>query len=144
MSWQDELARKKGLLPKSGGSPAPFQVVRGTNLTMVLKAVEAITGCAGVTELAFAKSMKRRWRWDAAWPTVKVALEVQGGGWIQGRGAHGRPTKARIDEEKRQAGEDLGWKLLYCDPQAVKDLSIVHRLVVAIDKRGIGGEHDSR
>jgi len=57
----------------------------------------------------------RRWRFDYAWPTHKVALEVEGGIWT--RGAHGRPTGIVRDIEKYNEAARLGWLILRVEPK---------------------------
>jgi hypothetical protein len=57
---------------------------------------------------------KRRWRFDYAWPDFKVALEVQGGIFIQGR--HSRGAALLKEWEKLNRAAELGWRILYCQP----------------------------
>lgn len=53
---------------------------------------------------------ERRWRFDFAWIQSRVALEVEGGIWIQGR--HTRGGKAFIaDCDKYNAATLGGWKI---------------------------------
>lgn len=52
----------------------------------------------------------RRWRFDYAWPDRKVAVEIDGGVWIQGR--HNHPTGYLRDMEKLNAAAELGWRVL--------------------------------
>lgn len=49
---------------------------------------------------------KRRWRFDFAWPSVKVAVE------IEGRGRHQTFTGYRADLEKYNEAVQLGWRIL--------------------------------
>lgn len=53
---------------------------------------------------------KRRWRFDFAWPDLKVAVEVEGGIWRGGR--HQTPSGYRADCEKYNAATLLGWRVL--------------------------------
>lgn len=52
----------------------------------------------------------RRWKFDVAWPGPKVAVELEGGIFIQGR--HTRGNQYRADCEKYRAAVALGWRLL--------------------------------
>lgn len=52
----------------------------------------------------------RRWRLDFAWPPLMVALEIQGGTWVQGGHSRGRGYEADCD--KANAATLLGWRLL--------------------------------
>ena len=53
----------------------------------------------------------RRWRFDFAWPEVKVAVEIHGGIWSGGR--HTRGKGLAKDCEKHNAATKLGWRVLY-------------------------------
>jgi hypothetical protein len=57
---------------------------------------------------------KRKWRFDMAWPDQKVALEVQGGIFSQGR--HTRGAALLKEWEKLNTAATLGWRILYCQP----------------------------
>lgn len=56
----------------------------------------------------------RKWRFDWAWPTQKVALEVEGGVWTHGR--HTRASGYIGDIEKYNEATLLGWRVLRCVP----------------------------
>lgn len=51
----------------------------------------------------------RKWRFDFAWPAQKIAVEVEGGVFIQGR--HSRGASMLADMEKYNAASEAGWKL---------------------------------
>lgn len=57
----------------------------------------------------------RKWRFDYAWPNYKIALEVDGGIWTQGR--HTRGSGRLKDMEKFNAAALLGWRILYVTPE---------------------------
>jgi very-short-patch-repair endonuclease len=48
----------------------------------------------------------RKWRFDLAFPSVKLAIEVDG------RGRHQTVTGVRADHEKQNAAIALGWKVM--------------------------------
>lgn len=52
----------------------------------------------------------RRWRFDWAWPERKIAVEIDGGIWIQGR--HNRASGYLADLEKLNAAAEMGWRVL--------------------------------
>ena len=52
----------------------------------------------------------RRWRFDRAWPTEQVAVELEGGVWTAGR--HTRGAGFPGDLEKLNAAVVLGWLVL--------------------------------
>ncbi len=59
----------------------------------------------------------RRWRFDFAWPEQKVAVEVEGGVYVQGRHSRGKGYEADI--EKYNEAALLGWTVLRCTPRQV-------------------------
>lgn len=52
----------------------------------------------------------RNWRFDYAWPSARVALEVDGGSG--GYGRHSRPGGMRKDHEKLNTAALMGWTVL--------------------------------
>lgn len=55
----------------------------------------------------------RKYRFDCANPVKKIAIEIEGGLWLQGR--HNRPLGMIQDMEKYNAAIVDGWKVLrYC------------------------------
>ena len=60
----------------------------------------------------------RKWRFDFAWPTIKVAVEIQGGTWTGG--AHVRGAGYEKDCEKLNNAVLLGWKVLYFTSKMVR------------------------
>ena len=52
----------------------------------------------------------RRWRFDFARPDKRLAVEVEGGIWTQGR--HTRPAGYEADAEKYNAAVIQGWRVL--------------------------------
>ena len=57
----------------------------------------------------------RRWRFDLAVPSAKVAVEIDGGVWTGGRHSGG---KGQIkDMEKMNAAAIAGWRVLHFTPQ---------------------------
>jgi very-short-patch-repair endonuclease len=52
----------------------------------------------------------RRWRFDLAWPQFRLAVEVEGGTWVNGR--HTRGSGFEKDCEKYNAAALAGWFVL--------------------------------
>ena len=52
----------------------------------------------------------RRWRLDAAWPAQKIACELDGGAYSQGR--HTRGAGFEGDCEKLNAAAVMGWRVV--------------------------------
>lgn len=67
---------------------------------------------------------QRRWRFDWACPKVKIAVEVEGGCFIQGR--HSRGAGMIADMQKYNWAALNGWMVLRYTPQnltqAITDL----------------------
>jgi very-short-patch-repair endonuclease len=70
-----------------------------------------------VTEYRFHPT--RKWRFDFCWPEKSLALEVDGGGFVQGR--HSRGAGMEKDCEKMNEAAVLGWTVLRCTPKHVRD-----------------------
>jgi len=62
-----------------------------------------------VQEYRFAwKAMRRRWRFDFAWPASRLAVEIDGGQWAPHGGRHNTDG----DREKLNAAAALGWRVM--------------------------------
>lgn len=61
----------------------------------------------------------RKWRFDFAWPEARVAAEVNGGTWVNGR--HNRASSIASDYEKVNAAQLLGWRVYQFTGDMVKD-----------------------
>ena len=62
----------------------------------------------------------RRWKFDYAWPLQLIALEVEGGIWRQGGGAHSHPSNIVRDLEKYSEAAILGWRVLRVPPEELR------------------------
>jgi hypothetical protein len=72
----------------------------------------------------------RRWRFDYAWVDQKVALEVEGGVWTNGRHTRGAGFLADVCKYNRAAV--LGWRLLRCTPKGLHDIETITTLTHAL------------
>jgi very-short-patch-repair endonuclease len=59
----------------------------------------------------------RRWRFDFAFPEIKLAVEIDGGVWTRGR--HTRGAGYGGDMEKFNAATLAGWRVLHYTPQNI-------------------------
>jgi very-short-patch-repair endonuclease len=82
-------------------------------LTFQLKAVKI-----GGFDREYRFHPERRWRFDFAWPKAKVAVEVDGGIYKQGR--HNRGAGMEADNEKLNQAASRGWVVLRFGPKAIK------------------------
>lgn len=72
----------------------------------------------------------RRWRFDFAWPSQMLALEVEGGVWTGGR--HTTSTGFLGDLEKYNEASIAGWTLLRVTPEQVHNgeaLTLLERVM---------------
>lgn len=76
------------------------------------KYIQQELGVQVVKELKF--HPKRKWRTDYAIPDKKVAIEIEGGAWTNGRHTRGKGFIA--DMEKYNAMTVFGWRLLRFTP----------------------------
>lgn len=60
----------------------------------------------------------RRWRFDVAWPKIFIAVEIDGGTFVQGR--HSRGAGQIGDNEKINTAQSLGWKVYRFVPGDIK------------------------
>lgn len=116
-----------------GGQKAPhFDAKKGLGqakaVNSLKKAYNPQVVCAyfaehGIPEPAFEFYFhpSRKWRFDLAWPNGYaiskggVALEVDGGIWIQG--GHNRGAQMLKTWEKENEAVCLGWRILRCEPK---------------------------
>lgn len=68
----------------------------------------------------------RRWKFDFAWPDLRVALEVEGGVWVGGR--HTSGSGFMKDMEKYNAAALLGWRVLRCTPSSLNSAGTLNML----------------
>lgn len=84
-----------------------------TDMFVLLCSQQLGTQC--VKEHRFYKP--RMWHFDYALPAYKIALEVEGGVWTQGR--HVRPKGFLGDVEKYNTATLLGWRVFRCTPSTL-------------------------
>ena len=68
----------------------------------------------------------RKWRFDFAWPEQKVAAEVEGGVWVNGR--HNRGAGFIKDCEKYNAAAEEGWRVFRYPSPMIKSGEAVNQL----------------
>lgn len=73
---------------------------------------------------------KRLWRFDYAIPDHKIALEVEGGVWTNGR--HTRSQGFLGDMEKYNTATLMGWRVLRTTPTELYKLKTIEMIKDAI------------
>ncbi len=91
-------------------------------------------------ELEYRFHPTRKFRWDACWPNLKLAVEIQGGVWNTGK--HGRGSGIVKDYEKQNIGVTLGWAILQFVPSDIANGSAA--LVIQEALRSRIGERSQR
>lgn len=101
-----------------------------------IQLIRAIASEAGISEAVVAEyhfALPRRWRFDYAIVEHKIAVEVEGGVWSNGR--HTRGSGFIADMEKYNTAGALGWIVLRCVPDDVYKLTVWQMAVKAITNR---------
>lgn len=75
----------------------------------------------------------RRWRFDYAWPDIKIALEVHGGVFTNGR--HTRGKGFTEDKVKMNTAQLLGWIVIEATTAHVKNGQMLTWIKEAIELR---------
>lgn len=117
---------KKPKHSRKGNTPAGPSSLEQL-LLMHLKAENLTAGLA--QEYAF--HPERKWRMDFAWPENKIAIEVEGGVWTQGR--HTRPQGFINDTHKYNQAAILGWTVLRFTEQCIKSGEAIKSIKSLLD-----------
>lgn len=72
------------------------------------------------------------WRFDFAWPDIKLACEIEGGGWTGGR--HTRGKGFSDDLIKYDNAMRLGWTVYRCDGAMIKSGTVINIIALLIDR----------
>jgi very-short-patch-repair endonuclease len=103
------------------------------------KILEARLGVECLAELPF--HPKRKWRFDYAFPSVKVAVEIDGGVFTGGRHSGGMGQKR--DFEKMNAAAEMGWAVLhYLPSERMEGRTMLQILNTINERRGGNGKED--
>lgn len=87
----------------------------------------------GVTEFQFAKSIKRLFRADIAWPDQMLLLEIDGGSFVTG--GHNRGAGFEGDCEKYSLASILGFTLIRVTYHMIDNGKAAELLLMASQKR---------
>jgi len=81
----------------------------------------------GKTEKEYRFTPERRWRFDFAIPELKIAIEIEGGIWTNGR--HSRGSGYTKDLEKYNTATALGWRIFRFSYNQIQDGEMVKFLI---------------
>lgn len=98
---------------------------------MLDKVLQSLYGVECVSEYKFHPT--RKWRFDYAIPSCKIAIEVEGGVWTRGR--HTRPKGFIGDMEKYNEACALGWRVLRVEPKNINKVEFLGVVERAINKQ---------
>lgn len=68
----------------------------------------------------------RRFRFDFACPLAKVAIEINGGIWTDGR--HSRGSGLATEYEKINLASSLGWRVFHLCTNTIED-EVIYRMI---------------
>jgi very-short-patch-repair endonuclease len=102
---------------------------RWENLLAAHLKLKGITGWE--REHQFAQHIGRRWRFDFAFEDLHLAVEVEGGEWVQGR--HQRPAGFREDCDKYNAATESGWRVLRYVPSQIRTGEAANQIQRIVD-----------
>lgn len=95
-------------------------------IDLFIESIKQELGLVVVPELQF--HHERKWRFDYAIPDHKIAIEVEGGIWMKGGGAHSRPKNILRDMTKYNEATALGWKLIRVTPQQLNKRYTINQI----------------
>jgi very-short-patch-repair endonuclease len=87
-------------------------------------------------KLRFAESLGRRWEADYAYPEHMLLIEIDGGVWRRGGGAHSHPTNILRDMEKQNDAVLLGYQVLRFTTDQVRKGDAIEFLMRVLHARG--------
>ena len=73
----------------------------------------------------------RKWRFDLSWPERLIAVEVEGGVYIQGR--HTRGAGVEADCDKYNAATRIGWKVYRYTAKKIKSGEAAQEILEALN-----------
>lgn len=105
--------------------------LRTATLDLILKEIQKGTGEKYVKEYRF--DSKRKWRFDVAFPGVKLAVEIEGCVW--GYGRHNRAAGFLKDMEKYNKATEDCWGILRYTWDEVENGTMKEQVIDAIWNR---------
>jgi very-short-patch-repair endonuclease len=135
---------RRAIAQKAPGSPAPPTRRKATacpaceRTAALLRLLRALLNDGHDVRLEHRFHPTRRWRFDVALVDVQVAVEIDGGGWVNG--AHHRAAGRERDNAKDAAAMALGWRVVRVSWEHVKDGQALETTRAVV--RGVRGEQE--
>lgn len=85
-----------------------------------------------IPEMEYKFHPVRRWRFDFAWPSLMLAVEVEGGTWGKVAGRHNRGSGFEQDCEKYNTAALLGWRVLRFTDKMIKSGMATQQIEIAL------------
>lgn len=85
---------------------------------------------AEIPEREYVFARPRRYRWDFAFVARKIAVEIDGAIWTQGR--HTRGAGVESDMRKANLGVSLGWRIYRFSPAMVNNGEAINAIKEAL------------
>lgn len=114
--------------PKPGSNSQASESPLEAMLYLQLRALQIV-----LPEREYAFHPVRRWRFDFAWPELRLAVEVEGG--VYSRGRHNRPQGFIGDTEKYNAAAEAGWTVLRYTGTSIRSGKAVEQVQTMIRER---------
>lgn len=102
---------------------------KANQYSLFLRLLEENTGYHWESEYKFHPT--RKWRFDFALPSKKVAIEIDGGVFTAGR--HSGGIGQIKDMEKMNAAASLGWRVLHFIPRQTTELTTLELITKTIE-----------
>lgn len=87
-------------------------------------------------QFPFAAPMGRKYLADFCFVNYQLIIEIQGGVWMPGGGAHSRPSNIQRDIEKQQHAVLLGYFVLPFQPEDVRSEKAIQWTIRALHTMG--------
>ena len=91
-------------------------------------------------EREFVFAPPRKWRFDFAWRDIGIAVEIEGGSWVQGR--HTRGADFARDAEKYNEAAIRGWRVYRFTADMVEDgraIATMRRALANVGSASVSG-----
>lgn len=126
------LANRQGVQPrkKRGTGKVAKDKLKWATFTGVLA-----RSCVSAPYTEYRFHPERKWRFDYAWPSRKIALEVEGGVWTNGRHTRGKGFLG--DLEKYNTAAAMGWRVLRVTPSELLSVKTAEMIKKAMEVKNV-------